>query len=211
MKILGIWLLIVGAAIAAGSLLMPTTAPVEVPSGTLYGLPSRSDVYNLGLLRDQSFVFIAGCALAVLGGILAAIGHLGEQLLRPAEKTDTPAQLAHPSPTSATPSDTPTSVDSATDGPNSEIGWIIGVGVVALLIAFFAIVFGQLSSNSSAPATTNITDMNVTDEVLDNMTPADAGAVTTPIATPSPKATEALEVTPTEDDSEIGRDNWEGE
>jgi len=210
MKILGFWLLIVGAAIAAGSLLMPTTAPVEVPSGTLYGLPTRSDVYNLGLLRDQSFVFIAGCALTVLGGILAAIGHLGEQLLRPAEKTDTPAQLAHPSPTSATPSDAPTSVDSATDEPNSEIGWIIGVGAVALLIAFFAIVFGQLSSNSSAPAA-NITDMNVTDEIVDNMTPTDAGALATPIATPSPKATEALEVTPTEDDSEIGRDNWEGD
>jgi len=210
MKILGIWLLIVGAAIAAGSLLMPTTAPIEVPSGTLYGLPTRSDVYNLGLLRDQSFVFIVGCALAVLGGVLAAIGHLGKQLFRPAEKTDTPAQLAHPSPTSATPSDTPTSVDSATDGPNSEIGWIIGVGAVALLIAFFAIVFGQLSHNSSAPAT-NITDMNVTDEVVDNMSPADAGALATPIATPSPKAIETPEAPPVEDDSEIGRDNWEGE
>lgn len=204
MKGFGFFLLVIGAAIAAGSLLMPTTAPIEVPSGSLYGLPTRPEVYNLGLLQHQMMVFVIGCAIAVLGGALAAIGHLGERLLPPEELARATAALTAPI---GTPDDMPTSVDHVAGNADSEMGWIIGVGAVALLIAFFAILAGSTAGNSSVPAT--VADLNVTDETAtDNMTAVDAGLA----PKPTPSAMKSPESAPPADDgTEIGRDNWGGE
>lgn len=209
MKGLGIFLLIAGALIAACSLLMPTTAPIDVPATSLYELPTRSNVYNLGLLQQQMMVFVIGCAMAMLGGAIAAVGHLGERLLPPAGEISAPATITPPA---KEPEEAPRAPGEVTAGPNSEIGWIVGIGAFALLVAMFAIVVGSMTGNSSTPAS-NLVDLNVTDETaVDNMTAVDAGAVKEPTPDPTPTATTTTEPAPAaEDDSEIGRDNWEGD
>jgi hypothetical protein len=213
MKVLG-WLLVVfGLMVAVGSLLMPTTAPIEVPSASIYGLPTRSDVYNLGLLQHQMMVFVVGCALSVLGGALAGIGQLEDRLFPP-PPIDSTTPVPGSSSTASTPGDDiATSVDDVTGSAKSEIGWVVGVGAVAILIAVFAIAVGSMSSSSNS-SSTNITDMNVTDEMAtDNMTAVDAGALKDVIPPPTPKTKATPESTPVDDtdDSEIGRDNWQGE
>jgi tetrahydromethanopterin S-methyltransferase subunit B len=213
MKALGWSLVVLGLMVVVGSLMMPTTAPLDVPSTTIYGLPTRSDVYNLGLLQQQMMVFVVGCALSALGGALAGIGQLQDRLFPP-RPTDSTAPGAARSLTAAPSDDDPAaSVDDVAGSANSEIGWVVGVGVVAILIAIFALAAGSMSS-PSASSSTNITDMNVADETaVDNMTAVDAGALKDPVPSTAPKISATPESTPLDDadDGEFGRDNWQGE
>jgi hypothetical protein len=178
MKGFGIFLLVAGSAIAAGSLLMPTTAPVEVPSGSLYGLPTRSDVYNLGLLQQQMMIFVIGCAVAVLGGTMSAVGHLGERLLLPTEPIDQPTSSPiEPLAPVGTPDQVPTSNANATAGADSDFAWIIGIAAVGLLFVFLAILAGSLADNSGSPA--NVAAINVAGTVTpDDMMANDPSAMT---------------------------------
>jgi hypothetical protein len=101
----------------------------------------------------------------------------------------------------------PTSVDHVAGNADSEMGWIIGVGAVAVLMAFFAILAGSTAGNSSVPAT--VADLNVTDETAtDNMTAVEPALTPKPMpsATKSPEA-----APPADEETDVGGDNWGGE
>ncbi len=160
----------IGVLVALGSLFMETSAPVDIPATSLYGLSTPSSVYNLGLLQDQLLVFVAGCSLAVAGAAVAAAGAVADRIspdVTPAE----PASLvpdATPEPTvmvGPVPPD-PEPLDQAR--ADSDMYVVIGIVTAAL---FLLLVFAMASGGSAGKQPVVDTDINLAMPTTDNMTP----------------------------------------
>jgi hypothetical protein len=230
MKAWGLVLAAIGTIIAIGALFMSTSAPIDVPSTSLYGVPSTSEVYNLGLLRNQLFVFLAGCTLFVAGVVMACVGHVltprptvpavtMAPLQPEAERTRELSPVAEPARASE-------EELAAADAADRITYMVIGAAVLLILIvgAFVA------TAGSRAPGAPAATEMNAEAMVANMETQADnmdaiadntsasskparsSGTEAAPYqAGAEADATEPEAAPEADGDAEVGRDNWAGE